>query len=384
MKNKIIIVVSIVVVVLSVIVFFAVKHSGHQHAQDNSGISHYTCGMHPSVNVSVKEYEKGDTLCPICNMNLIPVYKEIESDETDMIDDSTMQTEKLKIPAEQVSRAGILTTKIQKRHLTNKILTVGRVAYDPDLAIAQDEFISSLNSYENLANTNLETAKESSLSLMNSSRKKLLLLGMSKNQIDKLAETKKVDKHLILPESEMWVYGDIYESDLSWIKEGQSVLVKATAYPNDTFYGKILAVNPTLNPKTRTMEFKAVVNNPDLKLKPQMYVDITINSMYMDKNGNHMVLALPENALLDTGVRKVVWIEKKVGEYESRIVKIAPLAISEERKFYPVLSGLEEGDNVVTKANFLLDSQSQITGGASASYSGALESDNEVQTTHQH
>ena len=104
----------------------------------------------------------------------------------------------------------------------------------------------------------------------------------------------------------------------------------------------------------------------------------------------HEVIAIPKDAVLDTGIRKIVWVDKKNGEYEGRIVELGPEAtasiVGVGTKFYPVLKGLSEGDNVVTKANFLIDSQSQLTGVAAGAYSGALgvEEKKAAPPVHQH
>jgi hypothetical protein len=111
--------------------------------------------------------------------------------------------------------------------------------------------------------------------------------------------------------------------------------------------------------------------------------------MYMSPDGAHMVLAIPKDALLDTGTRKIVWVYKGGEEYEGRIIEVGPTstAVIDEKEvsFYPVLKGLEEGELVVTKANFLIDSQSQITGVAASSYSGAIGAEEEpAPPLHQH
>jgi len=107
-----------------------------------------------------------------------------------------------------------------------------------------------------------------------------------------------------------------------------------------------------------------------------MYVDVVIQSTYESATGEHMVLAIPKSTILDTGTRKIVWLDSGDGEYTGVEVSVGAQAISvvdgKEVKFYPVIKGLSEGDLVVTKANFLIDSQSQLTGSAAVAYGGAL------------
>jgi multidrug efflux pump subunit AcrA (membrane-fusion protein) len=149
-------------------------------------------------------------------------------------------------------------------------------------------------------------------------------------------------------------------------------------------------VNPVLDPKTRSVRFRAEVDNPELKLLPEMYVDVVIHSMYMPTPASeHEVLAVPKDAVLDTGIRKIVWVDKGNNEFEGREVILGPEATSEveaqEAKFYPVLKGLNEGELVVIKANFLIDSQSQLTGVVASAYSGALDTEQEqAPAAHQH
>lgn len=338
-------------------------------------IVHYTCGMHPSVKVSPKEYNRGNVNCPICNMKLIPVYRKDAKDEEE-IDKSKDVVSRVKIKGDEIRLAGVKTEPARKLHLYKEIRTVGRVAYDPKLAIAEEEFISSLKALDKIQEGAISEIKERTGNLVESSKRKLKLLGLSQEQINELEKKREVQTSLILPEKKMWIYGDVYEYELSWIKAGQKVEVTTSSFPGKEFDGVISSVNPVLDSKTRSVRFRTQVDNPDLKLKPEMYVDMVIISMYMSPDGEHMVLAIPKDAVLDTGTRKIVWIDKRNGEYEGRIVEIGPEATSKidgrVTKFYPVLRGLKENELVVTKANFLIDSQSQISGVVAAAYGGAM------------
>ena len=200
---------------------------------------------------------------------------------------------------------------------------------------------------------------------------------------------REVQTNLILPEKKMWIYGDVYEYELSWLRVGERVKVTTPSVPGKEFNGVISSINPVLDPKTHSVIFRAEVDNPDLKLKPEMYVDVVIMSMYVGPGGEHMVLAIPKNAVLDTGIRKIVWVDKENGEYEGREIQIGPEATSimdgREAKFYPVLSGINEGEKAVTKGNFLIDSQSQLTGVAASAYGGALAAEEKkTPPVHQH
>ena len=175
----------------------------------------------------------------------------------------------------------------------------------------------------------------------------------------------------------MWIYGDVYEYELTWVKKDSFVKVRPISVVGEEFWGTVVSINPVVDPQTRSVRFRALVDNPGQRLKPDMYVDIEIMSQYTDPQGNEEVLSIPKSALLDTGRRKVVWVDKGNGQFEGRAIEIGPEAIDNSNdliKFYPVLMGLKEGEMVVTKGNFLIDSQSQITGVVASSFGGALES----------
>jgi Cu(I)/Ag(I) efflux system membrane fusion protein len=174
----------------------------------------------------------------------------------------------------------------------------------------------------------------------------------------------------------MWVYGDLYEFELSWVKPGANVTISTESYPGEKFQGSISAIDPIVNPQTRSVRFRAQVDNSELKLKSNMYVQISIQGICTALKGDDEIIAVPKDAVLDTGARKIVWVSAGDGVFEKRELEIGAEGVSlvdgVERKFYPVFNGLEFGDIVVTKGNFLIDSQSQITGSAGASYGGAL------------
>lgn len=455
-KKKIFI---LAVVIIASVSFLFLK-SGDKKGSETKGasveekINYYTCGMHPSVKVSPQQYNKGSVNCPICNMKLVPIYKETKirgaskekkilfyrnpmnpgitskgpaKDEMGMdyipvyeetenggeyygcgmegeehqflmkdiegmkcpicgMDLKKLSKEKadrlkgvisrVKLGEKLAASTGVGTESIKKLRLYKEIRTVGSVAYDPKLVITQEEFIASLRTLDAMREGAIPEIKERALKLVESSKRKLRLLGLSREQIKDLENTREVQTNLILPEERMWIYGDVYEYELPWVKKGAKVRITTSSLPGEEFNGVISSLNPVLDPKTRSVRFRAEVDNPGLKLMPQMYVDVVIMSVYKGPEGEDMVLAIPKEAVLDTGVRRIVWIDKGNGEYEGRRVKIGPEATSslngEESKFYPVLKGLKEGDLVVTKANFLVDSQSQLTGTAAVAYGGAL------------
>lgn len=340
-------------------------------------ILYYTCGMHPSVRVSPEEYNKGKTNCPICNMNLVPVYKE---KATKPKEEGVVGS--VRLEEGQITRTEIQTVPVRRHHLFKEIRTVGKIAYDPQLAIAQDEYLSALDALDKISKGDIGEITRRADKLVESSERKLRLLGMNQEQIIELKETRKIQSNLILPEERVWVYADIYEFELGWIKEEQEALVTTAAFPGEEFKGTIKAINPTLDPRTRSVRIRLEIENPGLRLKPDMYVDVIIKSMYISPEGSHEVLAVPREAVLDTGTRRLVWVDLGNGEFQGRVVRVGPEASTEIngkiQRYLPILGGVDEGELVVTKGNFLIDSQSQLTGTAAAVYGGALEAEEEA------
>ena len=335
------------------------------------------CGEHSFM---IKDHKMS---CPVCGEPL----GELTQKEVDKLKGVVSR---VKIKGEQADLAGVKTEPVKRLHLHKEIRTVGRVAFDPQLAIAQEEFISTLRTLDKVQEGTIPEIKERTLNLVESSRRKLKLLGLGGEQIKELEEKREVQTSLILPEEKMWVYGEAYEYELSWVKAGEKVRITTSSLPGEEFKGVISSVDPVIDPKTRSVTFRAQVDNPHLKLKPDMYVDVTIMSMYMSPDGEHMVLAIPREAVLDTGLRKLVWVDAGGGEFQGREVTLGPEASTEIdgkiQRYFPILRGLNEGELVVTKGNFLIDSQSQLTGGAAGAYGGALEAEEggAPPATHQH
>lgn len=454
-------------------------------------ILYYTCGMHPSVRVSPEDYEKGNTSCPICNMGLVPVYK----DEGQMAGMEAGEHEVHKALAAEINLsararalAGVKTEEVQFHRLFREINTVGEIDYDerkvayvaawisgridklfvdftgvrvrkgnplvwiysPDLLTTQEEYLLALDTLQKVKESPYKETIGGAESLVSASKNRLLLWGISEKQIKELEEKRTASTHMIIYApiggtvvhknalegkyvkqgenlyqiadlSNLWVLADIYEFEMSGIKVGQDVEIFTAAFPGEKFAGKISFIDPFLSPKTRTVKVRIDVPNLRLNLKPGMYVNVFINShvhegirgseteiytcpmhpeIISEKSGDcpicgmdlvkkaegasDMILAVPKSAVLDTGIRKLVYIEKEKGIYVPKEVELGGEAVAsvngQKKRFYPVISGLLDGMKVVTQANFLIDSQSQITGRAEAVYSGALDRDKKEKT----
>jgi len=446
-------------------------------------ILYYTCGMHPSVRVNPEDFKKGNNSCPICNMALVPVYKdqagmEMEAGEHEGHEEGEVL---VRLSARAQALAQVKAEEVQFRHLFREINTVGQIDYDerktafvaawipgridrlfadytgvtvkkgsplvslysPDLVTTQEEYLLARETLEKVKNSRNEDTIRGAQSLAEASKNRLLLWGIHEDQVKEIENRKKASTHMtiyapiggtvihkdalegkyvkegenlyrIADLSNLWVIADIYESDMSLIQKGQSVEVTAEAYPGERFTGKIAFIDPYLDPKTRTVKVRVNVPNPHLKLKPGMYVNVLISShihegiqpaaktvytcpmhpeILSDKPDDcpicgmdlvekaqapaGTVLAVPKEAVLDTGTRKLVYVEKEKGVYTPKEVGLGIEAVAvidgQKRRFYAIRSGLTAGLRVVSHANFLIDSQSQITGQAEAVYSGAID-----------
>jgi membrane fusion protein, copper/silver efflux system len=207
----------------------------------------------------------------------------------------------------------------------------------------------------------------------------------------------------------VWVLLDIYESEITWIQYGREVEIRTEAYPGEVFKGIVTFISPTLHPETRTIKVRVNLPNQDRRLKPEMFVHATVRvplvadskpapsglegkftcpmhpevirseggkcpicGMNLEKlpgkpDGStdaQEILAVPVSAVLDSGTRKIVYVEKARGEFSPVEIHVGPRA----GDYYPVLHGLEEGQRVATRGNFLIDSQFQVAGQPSLFY----------------
>jgi Cu(I)/Ag(I) efflux system membrane fusion protein len=149
----------------------------------------------------------------------------------------------------------------------------------------------------------------------------------------------------------VWSMVDVAERDLGALAIGQPVTVRARSYPGRTFVGKVSVIYPTINRETRTARVRIELANPDLALLPDMYVDAEINT-----GSAKPVLAVPDSAVIDTGSRQAVFIDKGEGRLEPRDVKLG----ARGNGYVEVRDGIKNGEPVVVSANFLIDAESNL------------------------
>jgi len=273
--------------------------------------------------------------------------------------------------------------------------------YSPGLVSTQEEYILALKALDRAKEGQSTDEIVDAATLVESTKKRLLYWGVSEQQVQELEKARQADVHMVIYSpiggtvieknvlagdyvrtgdrlyaiadlSRLWVKADVYEYEMSWVRVGQEVEIVSPAYPQEKFIGEITFIDPVLNGKTRSVRIRAELPNSGGRLLPEMFVDVTIRA--------HLgsVLAIPKDALLDTGRRKIVYVRRDDGRYVGREVEVGPEATAydedgQKQRMLPVLKGLDHGEHVVTKANFLIDSQGQISGSAAAANGRALE-----------
>jgi Cu(I)/Ag(I) efflux system membrane fusion protein len=155
----------------------------------------------------------------------------------------------------------------------------------------------------------------------------------------------------IADHSVIWAMVDVAERDLAAVREGQPVVVRVRGYPERTFPGTVALVYPHLNPATRTVRVRIELTNPHLLLKPDMYAEAEI-----DTSGGNAVLAVPDSAVIDSGERQIVLVDKSEGRFEPRAVQLGRRGAG----YVEIREGLKDTENVVTSANFLIDAESNL------------------------
>jgi Cu(I)/Ag(I) efflux system membrane fusion protein len=344
-----------------------------------------------------------------CGMDLVPVYEEAGEQEAPGT---------IKVSPAAIQSMGVTTTKVQVRPLARMTLTVGMVTFDERnlaaintkvsgwverlyvnatgdpvhkgqtlLSIYSPELVSSQEELL-LAKRNLKAMQGSppemlagARRLLEASRQRLKLWDIPDSEIAHLEQTGEVRKTLTLNSpvngivtkrmvtqgmylkagmpalevadlSTIWVDADIYQYELPWIKVGQPVTMTLDYLPGESFPGRIDYIYPYMKEATRTARVRLRFPNPRLKLKPEMFAQVKIESPVV-----HNAVVIPSDAVLDTGLKQHVFIALGKGRFEPREVKLGVLGNNGLRE---VLSGLKGGEEVVTSAQFMLDSESRF------------------------
>jgi membrane fusion protein, copper/silver efflux system len=323
------------------------------------------------------------------------------------------------VPAERIESMGITLAEAQRRELDQSIRTYGQVAYDetkvhhihtkfegfiehlranyvgqyikqgdplfsiysPDLYATENEYLLALRAREQMPmlQSNDANLKTGTIDLVAAARQRLALWDIGENEIREIERTRKPIRALtifspvtgfitsktaqnglkvspidnlydIVDLSVVWVLADLYEASLPFVRLGQPASVTSPYRPGRTWHGRVVFINPTVDPSTRTVKARIEFANPNNELKPDMYADVIIGGARGEG------IAIPENAVISTGERNIVFVATGHGMFEPREVVLGVRV----RNLYEIKQGVSEGDKVVTGANFLLDSESKL------------------------
>jgi RND family efflux transporter MFP subunit len=344
-------------------------------------------------------------------MDLVPVY----ADETPSTESRPPGT--VRITSERQQLIGVQFGQVSRRALSRTIRTVGKVTYDetrvtrvqakvsgwidrvyvdftgslvtrgqplfslysPELVSTQQEFLLASRAKDHLADSSVKEIAANAAALYDSSRERLRLWDITEEQIQDLERRGTPTKTLTLyspitgfivtrnafpgqrvtPEAELyviadlrtvWVLADVYEYEIPYVRLGQAANMALTYLPGRTFAGRVTYIYPQLDNTTRTLKVRLEFPNPGDELKPDMYANVDLRIDY----GEH--LAVPQEAVLDSGTEQLVFVAREDGYFEPRKVKLGPKV----GNLYVVLAGVKAGEQVVTSANFLIDSESQL------------------------
>jgi Cu(I)/Ag(I) efflux system membrane fusion protein len=251
--------------------------------------------------------------------------------------------------------------------------------YSPELVATQEEYLLALKSGRTLGGSEFPEVAEGAKSLLDVTRRRLGLWDITEDHIQDLERTGKVLKTLpihspitgtvikkvavagihvnpgdelytIADLSRIWIIADIYEYELPFIKAGQAATVTLSYDPRTVLTARVGFIYPTLDPQTRTAKVRFELDNPGERLKPDMYANVELAIPLGTR------LAIPRDAVLESGERHVIFIHHGGGKLEWRNVKLGAQA----GDWVEVVEGLKEGDHIVTSANFLIDSESQL------------------------
>ncbi|MBU2487809.1 MAG: efflux RND transporter periplasmic adaptor subunit [Proteobacteria bacterium] len=253
--------------------------------------------------------------------------------------------------------------------------------YSPELLTAQEEYLLALDQVRRLGDSSYPGVRDSAGRLLAAAETRLRYWDLTETQIERLARTGEKTKTVtvfspatgvvisknvldggqvmagmklfeIADLSRLWVDVEVYEYELPWVHEGMEARMELSYLPGQSFSGRVLKIYPYLTEKTRTARLRLEFENPDRQLKPGMYANVTLTSA---RAGSGIVV--PQEAVIDSGVRQLVFLARGKGRFEPREVR---LGMEVDDSHFQVLEGLEEGDLVVVSAQFMLDSESRL------------------------
>jgi Cu(I)/Ag(I) efflux system membrane fusion protein len=375
----------------------------------------WTCSMHPQIKLP----EAGK--CPICGMALIPLETEGD-DEHAHSDTHLVMSDRAK------KLANIETTPVRRADASVELRLLGRLAYDetkvrtvtswtdgridrlfvsavgekikrgqviasqysPEVYAARADLVQAKLQVDRLGK-GLEIAKTAAKATLRSARTRLKLLGVRPMKSKNITSSTSPPRNVAITAKyagtvveqmvhegayvkagtpiyrtadleKVWAQLDAYEGDLAKVQLEQRVTLIVSSFPGESFEGQVAFIDPIVDPRTRTAQIRVEVSNDDGRLSPGMFADAILHAE--NRDAQQAPLVIPDSAALFTGMRSLVYVElPKTAKptYEARVVQLGPRA----GDVYPVIAGLKEGERVVTRGAFVIDSDLQIRGGKS-------------------
>jgi len=304
----------------------------------------YVCPMHPQV------VQETPGSCPICGMDLVLVEHDAGDGELPAVS----------ISPEMVHNLGVRTASAQRRTLWRRIDTVGYVEYDRNKL--RHVYSSAEGNVVGLAIRSEGERVETGQFLfeLQSPRMSKRFGDVFAEQGGIVADLKAIEGTWMLPTdivmtigdlSSVWVLADVFEGQADWVKQGQSAEVRLPSLPERVWEGTVEYIYPNLDPETRTLKVRMSFENKDEVLKPNMLAEVTIFG-----GPRHDVLAVPREALIETGKQQRLVIDLGDGRFQPREVTVG----DERGNWVEISNGLEDNEKVVVSGQFLIDSESSL------------------------
>ena len=393
---------------------------GEEHAHDVTG---WHCPMHPTYTSD----RPGD--CPICGMRLVPIEGgQAAAAPTPATERGVVGQANVESDAAGIRLAGVRTARAERGRLARTTRTVGVVVaderrvrrvqtkiagwverlhvgaegdlvragqpilaiYSPELLASQEELLRAREVAARFESSSLPEVRRGGADLVTAARRRLELFDVPRSFIDRLERTGAVQRTvtLVAPASgfvsaktvfqgmevspgmelftltdlsRVWVEAEFYEYEAHLLRPGQRVAVRLPYDAGRALEAEVALVYPTLSPQSRTVKARLELPNPDGQLRPGAFVDVTTELAAAEG------VLVPDDAVIDSGLRQIVFVERQPGVFEPREVR---LGVRGEGRAV-VLSGVAEGERVATHANFLLDSESKLRGALAALAPGA-------------
>ena len=346
------------------------------------------------------------------DMDLVPVYEE----EADLGAGGTISID----PA-MVQNMGVRTGRVERMDLSRMIRTVGEVQYDeerlyivnakisgwieklhvnfvgdevrkgdplmeiysPELVSTQEEYLLALGNYRLTAQSSVASVQEDAERLLASARKRLEYWDVPASEIERLEHTGEAQKTILLQAPEtgivihqnaiqgafikagqdlfriadlrtVWMHASFYDNEVPWISEGQPVEMELSYLPGKTYTGRVSYIYPYLREKARDVHVRLIFSNLNLALKPGMYANVQLQGKVIPD-----ALVVPSEAVIRSGARALAFVVRGAGKFEPREIQIGEQG-GPGNTYVRVLAGLLEDDEVVTSAQFMLDSESRL------------------------